>query len=87
MRKKQRRGLAKKKNKKKRSEIFNCHKKLRTNQEQTDLEGVKEAKRVKEKNEEEEKENSIKQYLKLGHEKLLLTCMGVGYTNINKTFV
>ena len=60
---------------------------LETNKEQTDLEREEEAKRVKEKEEEEEKEKSVQEYLKLGHEKLLLTCMGVGFTNMNKTFV
>ena len=57
------------------------------NREKTELELKEEEQKQKLKEEDEEKEKSVQDYLKLGHEKLLLTCMGVGYTNMNKTFV
>jgi len=60
---------------------------LENNREQTELEKEEEEKKKKLKEEEEEKEKSVQEYLRLGHEKLLLTCMGVGFMNMNKTFI
>lgn len=56
------------------------------NVEQADDEEEEERKR-KQKLDDEEKEKSIREYLKLGHEKILLSCLGIGYTNITKTFI
>jgi hypothetical protein len=50
-----------------------------------ELEKEEEKARAKSKLEEEEK--SVKEYLKLGHEKLLVSCLGIGFSNITKTFV
>lgn len=46
-----------------------------------------EEKRKKQKLEEEEKDKSVKEYLKQGHEKLLLSCLGLGYINLAKPIV
>lgn len=54
---------------------------------QTEIDEEEEEKRKKQKLEEEEKEKNVKDYLKLGHEKLLVSCLGVGFTNITKTFI
>jgi len=35
----------------------------------------------------EENEKNIKEYLKIGHEKLLVSCVGIGFTNLSKTFI
>lgn len=47
----------------------------------------KEEERKNKKMEQEEKDKSVKDYLRLGHEKLLMSCIGIGYSNITKTFV
>lgn len=54
---------------------------------QEPLDDEEEERKRKQKLEDEEKEKSIKEYLKLGHEKILLSCLGIGYTNISKTFI
>ena len=46
-----------------------------------------EEKKKKLKLEEEAREKNVKDYLKLGHEKLLLSCLGLGYTNLAKPIV
>jgi hypothetical protein len=52
-----------------------------------DVDKEKEEQKKKLKQEQEEKDRSVKEYLKLGHEKLLMSCVGIGYSNITKTFV
>jgi hypothetical protein len=34
-----------------------------------------------------EKKEEINQILRLGHEKLVISCLGIGYTNITKTLI
>ena len=34
-----------------------------------------------------EKQEEISQILRLGHEKLVISCLGIGYTNITKTLI
>jgi RNA 3'-terminal phosphate cyclase-like protein len=46
-----------------------------------------EAKKRKLKLEEEEREKNAHDYLKLGHEKLLISCVGIGFTNFAKNFL
>ncbi len=43
--------------------------------------------RKKQKVEDEDKEKSVQDYLRLGHEKLLMSCLGIGFTNLAKTLV
>ncbi len=52
-----------------------------------DVDRQKEEEKKKLKQEQEEKDRSVKEYLRLGHEKLLMSCVGIGYSNITKTFV
>ena len=53
----------------------------------TEEEMEKEEEKARTKAKLEEEEKSVKEYLKLGHEKLLVSCIGIGYSNITKTFV
>ncbi len=55
------------------------------NKDDVDREKEEEKKKVKQ--ELEEKDKSVKDYLRLGHEKLLMSCVGIGFSNITKTFV
>ena len=36
---------------------------------------------------EEAKEKSVQDYLRLGHEKLLMSCLGIGFSNLTKALV
>ena len=35
----------------------------------------------------EEKEKSVQDYLRIGHEKLIVSCLGLGFSNLTKTLV
>ncbi|CAF0766929.1 unnamed protein product [Brachionus calyciflorus] len=78
---------AKNAKKKKRKRNLQLPAEINASENETDVDEEEEQKKKKIKLEEEEKEKSIKDYLKLGHEKLLLSCFGIGFTNLTKTFV
>ena len=36
---------------------------------------------------EDEKEKNVQDYLRLGHEKLLMSCLGIGFSNLTKALI
>ena len=75
-----------KKNVKKRKRNLQLPQEIADNQEE-EIESDGEIERKKQKVEAEETEKSVQDYLRLGHEKLLMSCLGVGFTNLTKTLV
>jgi len=55
--------------------------------EEEEIESDGEVERKKLKADAEETEKSVQEYLRLGHEKLLMSCLGIGFTNLTKTLV
>jgi RNA 3'-terminal phosphate cyclase-like protein len=52
-----------------------------------EIESDGEVERKKKRVEAERTEESVQEYLKLGHEKLLMSCLGIGFTNLTKSLV
>lgn len=75
-----------KKNVKKRKRNLQLPQEIADNQEE-EIESDNEIERKKQKVEAEEVEKSVQDYLRLGHEKLLMSCLGIGFTNLTKTLV
>lgn len=75
-----------KKNTRKRKRNLQLPQEIKDDQEE-EVESDGEIERKKLKAESEETEKSVQDYLRLGHEKLLLSCLGIGFTNLTKTLV
>ena len=77
---------AEKDKKKKRKRNLQLPQEIKDNDEDA-VESDGELAKKKQKVEEDEQEKSVQDYLRLGHEKLLLSCLGIGFTNLTKTLV
>ncbi|RNA31277.1 RNA 3 -terminal phosphate cyclase [Brachionus plicatilis] len=73
--------------KKKRKRNLQLPAEINASENESEVDEEEEQKKKKQKLDDEEKEKSIKEYLKLGHEKLLLSCLGIGFTNLSKTYI
>ena len=58
-------------------------------QEQTkdDVDEEEEAARKKRKLEEEAQEKNVQEYIHIGYDKFLVSCLGIGFTNLTKTLI
>lgn len=75
-----------KKNSKKRKRNLQLPQEIADDQE-NEIESDGEIAKKKQKEEEEVVEKNVQNYLRLGHEKLLMSCLGIGFTNLSKTIV
>lgn len=75
-----------KKNTKKRKRNLQLPQEIADDKED-EIESDGEIAKKKQKAEAEETEKSVQDYLRLGHEKLLMSCLGIGFTNLTKTLV
>ncbi len=75
-----------KKNVKKRKRNLQLPQEIKDDEEE-EIESDGELERKKLKANAEEAEKSVQGYLRLGHEKLLMSCLGIGFTNLTKTLV
>jgi len=75
-----------KKSVKKRKRNLQLPQEIKDNEEE-EIESDGEVERKKLKVDAEETEKSVQEYLRLGHEKLLMSCLGIGFTNLTKTLV